>query len=105
MSATTYKASMNLTISSLEIIVSLMKANPLLSTLPALQSLRPLLQLKSLTGCCNKSIDLQPYRRAFESSLRALTEEQKTKMKEILKADKITYFAKSAVGQLEKVTF
>lgn len=85
------------TISSLESAVELMRANPKLQTIPALQSLRPLLQQRVAvsSGCCGSKPDLSAYRTAFEGAFRNLTEGQKQDMKRILGVDEISFFART----------
>lgn len=74
-------------------------------SLPALQSLGPLANMKtSGTSCCNK-VDMTPYRVTFENALRSLTEDQKLKMKTLLKADQVCYFVKNNRGQIEQKNF
>lgn len=90
-------------ISSLESVVALMRSNPKLLTIPALQPLRPLVQKQpGPPGCCGAKEDLSGYRATFENALRALTDEQKTKLKEILGADQVTYYARTGNGIVQK---
>ncbi|RTL07812.1 hypothetical protein EKK58_01305 [Candidatus Dependentiae bacterium] len=92
----------SVSLSSLESVVSLMRANPRLLNIPALQPLRPLLQQPQAEGCCGQKPDLSGYRRVFENALRALTDQQKEQLKEILGADRVTYYARSGNDIVQK---
>lgn len=86
----------NVTLSSLETVVALMRANPKLLAIPVLQPLRPLLtQQLEKKGCCGEKPDLSGYRAVFENALRAMTEQQKQDLKSILGADQVTYYARA----------
>lgn len=91
-------------LSSLESAVDLMRSNPLLLTIPALQGLRPLVQRDRTIrggGCCGAQEDLSAYRGAFEQALRSLTDGQKTQMKSILGVNEISYYARTN-GKIEE---
>jgi hypothetical protein len=92
-------------ISSLESAVALMQANPQLQTLPALQSLRPLLQRNLHSeGCCGAKPDLSTYRTAFEGAFRNMTAGQRQDMKRILGVDEVAFFVRTGT-QIAQQTF
>lgn len=91
-------------ISSLESAVELLRSNPRLLSLPALQSLRPLVSQPAKGHCCGEGPDLGAYRSAFEGALKTLTKDQQTQMKKILGADEISYFSRVA-GTIQQKSF
>lgn len=93
-----------LVVSSLESVISLLKGNKGLLTLPALQSLRPLISAPIKQGCCGGKVDTAKYRGALETALRNILPDQAKKMKDILKVERICYFAKVG-GKIEQKCF
>lgn len=92
----------SVSLSSLESTVALMRSNPKLLTLPALQPLRSLVQQPAAVGCCGQKPDLSGHRMVFENALRAMTEEQKHQLKEILGVDRVTYYARTGNEIVQK---
>lgn len=93
----------SVSISSLESVVALMRSNPRLLSIPALQPLRSLVQQQPQeAGCCGQKQDLSGHRRVFENALRALTDQQKQQLKEILGADRVTYYARTGNEIVQK---
>jgi hypothetical protein len=80
-----------------------MRGNPRLLTIPALQPLRPLLNMQTeKAGCCGQAPDLSGYRATFENALRALTDTQRQELKNILGVDQVSYYARSGNGIVQK---
>ena len=94
-----------LNLSSLESMISLVKANPKLLGIPALQGLRPLLgQSVNTLGCCGK-LDLSKYRTEVVGALNAMSVTQQQQMKKMLNVDEVTFFNKGLNGHIQKRSF
>ena len=92
----------SVSISSLESVVALMRSSPKLLNIPALQPLRPLLNQPKPAGCCGQTPDLSGYRKVFENALRAMTDQQRLQLKEILGVDEVKYYARAGNDIVQK---
>jgi hypothetical protein len=56
----------------------------------------------SCSSCAINGIDMKPYTTAYEQAFEALSEEDATELKKLLKTDRIDYYIKDPISKLTK---